>query len=443
MLFAKNIEHPVVKGFIQLVLPAGSIALLAWMWNTLFLRYVSNCDFKLDVFRPAFRQAIPPIYGLSTSIDWSYFVSLCVLMFGTLYLYSLLKNRTTQTLGIVFFFLFFLFSFAKTENRFSYSIAHYATYLESVGTFNSPADVIVRYTEKQSTLNVHSAHYPPGNLWLIKCFDEYASIALLKYCLYGLMALSLLVLFSLVEQLNPIVVFAIPALLIYPSLDVVAIPFFFFSIGLFVLLKVDSPLWKSMLLGIVSSLWLFFSFSVFVFWLFLLVLECVELFKTRIIKKEIIYYCLHVATVVLFFGALYLIFHYSILDNFKLALAHNVQINSNYFDDPIRFLFRSTGNVLEFCLGMGLPILLLFRRNNILQPNLLQLKKAFLFTLIIASCCGLFFMETDRVWFFLIPILLLIGNTEFQNNSIQYRRWFYFFAVVYTVWFELAAVHYC
>ncbi len=443
MLFSKNIEHPIVKGFIQLVLPAGSLALLAWLWNTLFLWYVANYDFKLDVFRPAFRQALPPIYGLSTSIDWSYFVTLSVLMFGALYLFSLIKNRTTQKFGIVFFLLFFLFAFAKTENRFSTPIAHYATYLESVGTFNTPTDVIVRYTEKQSTLNVHSAHYPPGNLWLIKCYDEYASIAWMKYCLYGLIALSLLVLFSLVEQLNPIVVIAIPALLIYPSLDVVAVPFFFFSIGLFVLLKVDSSLWKSILMGIVSSLWLFFSFSVFVFWLFLLVLECIELFKTRILKREMLFYCLHAATIVLIFGALYLIFHYSIIDNFKIALAHNVQINSNYFDDPIRFLFRSTGNILEFCLGMGLPIVLLFYRSNIIHPNVIQLKKAFLFTLIIASYCGLFFMETDRVWFFLIPILLLISNAKLQYCSIQYRRWFYFFAVVYTVWFELAAVHYC
>lgn len=435
--------HPIVKGFIQLALPAGSIALSAWLWNTLFLRYLSNCDFKMDVFRPAFRQALPPIYGLSTSIDWSYFVVLCGLMFGALYLFSMLPKKTSQKLFIVFFFLFFTFLFSKTENRFSTPIAHYATYLESVGTFNSPSDVIVRYTEKQSTLNVHSAHYPPGNLWLIKCFDEYASVALLKYSLYGLMALSLFVLFSLVEQLNPIVVIAIPALLIYPSLDVVAIPFFFFTIGLFVLLKVDSPLWKSILLGIVSSLWLFFSFSVFVFWLFLMIIGCIDLIQSRVLKKEMIYYCLHGATVVFFFGVLYLIFNFSIIDNFKLALAHNVQINSNYFDNPIRFLFRSTGNALEFCLGMGLPILLLFRRSNIVQPNLLQLKRTFLFTLIIASCSGLFFMETDRVWFFLIPILLLIGNAELQHCSIPYRRWFYFFAIVYTVWFELAAVHYC
>lgn len=443
MLFVKNIEHPIVKGFIQLALPAGSMALLAWLWNILFLRYVSNCDFKLDVFRPAFQQAFPPIYGLSTPMEWTNFVALSCLMLGAIYLFSLLKSKTVKRLSIVLFFMFFAFLFAKTEGRFSSAIAHYATYLESVGVFNSPTDVIVRYTEKQSSLNVHSAHYPPGNLWLIKAFDRYASVALLKYCLYSLIAVSLFVLFSFVEQLNPIVVIAIPALLIYPSIDMVAIPFFFFSVGLFVLLKIKSPLWTSILLGIISSLWLFFSFSVFVFWLFLLLLECIKLFNNRIVKQELFFQCLHGVILVLFFGTLYWVCNYSVLTNFKIALAHNVQINANYFDNPIRFLFRSTGNALEFCLGVGFPLLLLFRSADMLQPPIRQLKNAFLFTIAIASCCGLFFMETDRVWFFFIPLVILVANETIGNCTVHYKRWFYIFAILYSVWFELSAIHFC
>jgi hypothetical protein len=266
---------------------------------------------------------------------------------------------------------------------------------------------------------------------------------MLKYFLYGAVALSLMLLLFLIEHISLAAVLTIPALLIYPSLDVVALPFFFFSVGLFVHLKVDSPLWKFLFLGVVSSVWLFFSFSVFVFWLFLFVIEVMSFFKTKALKPSMLYHLVHGAIVVLFFLMLYFLLHFSIIENFKIALTHNIHINSNYFDHPVRFLFRSTGNALEFFLGVGFPILLLFRKSNSLHPAFLELRNAFLFTLAIASCCGLFFMETDRVWFFLIPMIVLIANEELQNSSINFRRIFSFFAVLYAVWFELSAIHFC
>lgn len=439
----KHITQSLKEELIYLLAVAGVITAAVLLWNKLFLDYVATHSFKADVFRPAFLRAFPPIYGISTAIDWRCFVEIAVVMFGALFFFSMLEQKRYIRVFIVTFFLLFLFLFSTTENRFSAPVAHFATYLESVSAFGSPLEVIQRYTEKQATLNVHSAHYPPGNLWLVKVFEQYASVSLLKYCLYLLMALSLLILVSLSEQVYLMAFITIPALLIYPSIDVVALPFFCFTIGLFVLQKVHAPLWKSILLGAVSSLWLFFSFSVFVFWLFLLVLECVEFSHTRTFKRALGCHFFHITTVGFFLVALYSFFHYSIVDNFKIALLHNVQINSNYFDDPIRFLFRSTGNVLEFSLGVGLPFLLLFRKSDLPPSHSLHLKRAFLFTLFIASCSGLFFMETDRVWFFLIPIVILISNEELKNSSIQFRRIFAFFAVLYVLWFELSAIHFC
>jgi hypothetical protein len=439
----KYTTQPLKEELISLLVVAGVISAAVLLWNKLFLGYVATNSFKGDVFRPAFLRALPPIYGISTAIDWLYFVEIAVVIFAALFFFSMLEQKRYIRLFIVTFFLLFTFLFSTTENRFSAPLAHFATYLESVSAFGSPLEVVQRYTEKQATLNVHSAHYPPGNLWLVKVFEQYASVTLLKYCLYLLMALSLLILVSQLEQVYLIAFIAIPALLIYPSIDVVALPFFCFTIGLFVLQNVHSPLWKPILLGAVSSLWLFFSFSVFVFWLFLLVLECVEFFYTRTIQSRLWYHFLHITTVGFFLVALYLFFHYSIVDNFTIALSHNVQINSNYFDHPIRFLFRSTGNVLEFSLGVGLPFLLLFRKSDLPPSHSLHLKHAFLFTLFIASCSGLFFMETDRVWFFLIPIVILISNEELKNSTIHFRRIFSFFAVLYVLWFELSAIHFC
>jgi hypothetical protein len=439
----KNTIQPFSKELISLAALSSVIASAVLVWNKLFLNYVASNSFKEDIFRPAFHKAIPPIYGVTTDIEWTNFFVISVLMFGALFLFSMLERKLYKSVFIVVFFLFFTFLFSKTENRFSASIAHYSTYLESVGTFTSPMDVVQHYTEKQAALNVHSAHYPPGNLWLIKGFDQYSSIAVLKCSLYALMALSLIILFSLQEQVNLVSVIAIPALLIYPSLDVVALPFFFFSVGLFLHLKVASPMWKSLFLGVVSSVWLFFSFSVFVFWLFLFVIEVISFFKTKALKLSMVYHLAHGAVIVFFFLMLSFLFQFSIIENFRIALAHNIHINSNYFDHPVRFLFRSTGNALEFCLGVGFPILLLFRKSNSLQPNFRELRNAFLLTLAIASCCGLFFMETDRVWFFLIPIVILIANEEFQSSTINFRRIFSFFAVLYMVWFELSAIHFC
>ncbi len=440
---AKQIEKLFLQEIVQLAIPASILALLAWLWNTLFLNYIDGSGFSADIFRPAFRKAMPPIYGQATPIDWQWFIGLSLMMCSVLILFPRLKHRLLQQLVVALSVLFLMFLFAQTEGRFATAVAHYSTYVESISAFSSPLDVVQQYTERQATLNVHSAHYPPGNLWLIKCFDQYASVAILKYFFYALVVLSFMLLFSLVEQVSLIPLLTIPALLIYPSLDVVALPFFFFSIALFVQFKIESPLWKSLLLGVVSSVWLFFSFSVFVFWLFLFVKEVLAFFKVKALKPSIVYHLVHPAVIIVFFSVLSILFHFSIIQNFKIALSHNIHINSNYFDDPIRFLFRSTGNALEFFLGVGFPSMLLFRKNKSLQPRFLELRNTFLLTLVIASCCGLFFMETDRVWFFFIPLVILIANEELQNSSLNFSRIFSFLAVLYAVWFELSAIHFC
>ncbi len=119
--FPKTIMHPIVKGFIKLALPAGSIALSAWLWNTLFfygIYQIMIFFLRWMFFVRHSDRLLASIYGLSTSIDWSYFVTLSVLMFGALYLFfSMLPKKTTQ-ISSFFSFCFLHFYSPKPKTDF-------------------------------------------------------------------------------------------------------------------------------------------------------------------------------------------------------------------------------------------------------------------------------------------------------------------------------------
>jgi hypothetical protein len=112
-----------------------------------------------------------------------------------------------------------------------------------------------------------------------------------------------------------------------------------------------------------------------------------------------------------------------------------VSINSSPFDNPIRYLFRSTGNFFSFLIGAGVFAGLLFVKCKNAQAD--THRKTLLLTLIVLSFSGLFYLETDRVWFCFLPILAWISALFLAELSTFFRTILLFLAALFLVFIEI------
>lgn len=398
-------------------------------WHYAFLHYCAASGFTKDIFREAFSANLPPAYGIDKfepfNLNW--FVILL-----TVYIVIIFSQQYTQSIFFtIILLLFFITLFGQTETgRLSEKIAHFATYFEDFYRFASVRSLLRSYTTLQSSLSVHGAHYPPGNLLLLKLSGALVTYRLI---LCFLLIIALYFAYILFEKRTFIFyLLFFPAFLIYPTIDFVAIPLFFF---LFILLLLKyNKTYLYFIVGILLYGWSFFSFISFVGVCFIIVFQLYS-FRIFFSLKTGVRYLLLLAGVLTIHFFIQIIFGFDIVLCFTNALQNNVALNSNPFDSVTRYLFRSTGNFLNFMLGGGLLMVFIFIKSKNHLIN--QFRVTLLITLLLLSFSGLFFMETDRVWYFFYPILALIAADFLAEISLLGRQILLVFSAIYTILFEI------
>jgi hypothetical protein len=130
-----------------------------------------------------------------------------------------------------------------------------------------------------------------------------------------------------------------------------------------------------------------------------------------------------IATFLVAIALTYIVTKFDLIACFIAAVhGHHEQQGNGGFDDPKRYVLRSTGNLLAYLLST-VPLCVLATRalgkgDDISHDKLPRtLFIALAATLFIAAFSGLFYLETERIWIFLTPALALAAGFEAARQA--------------------------
>lgn len=407
-----------------------------FLWRYFYLENLdSNPTFEKDIFRTHFRDNLAPFYGINTGflINFKTVFLNAFLIFG---IYVLLQKITRFSLWTNLIFclgLVFLMAQKESNERFLGEVSHFETFSEDLNHFKNPKEVFTTYNAEQKNLGIHNGHYPPTLLFLLKSMD----IHVLKIIHYLLLIPIFFLLFKIQKILefkskNYFILAFIPAFLIFPSLDFVLFPSLFFVASFYLLLS--KIRFYEYYLGVVCGIWLLFNFNIFialVFFFFFLLLNknytfkevlllILKAFLPLILIQILAYYLLNLNIITCFFEGLH---------------QNHVKVNGFSFDNLSRYFLRSSGNLLAFALGIG-PLFLLVIYSLFYGENK-SLSWVLILSLVFLSFGGLYFLETDRVWYiFIFPVLFIVNPLLQKMNNISHYL-FLGFSAMYLICYEL------
>lgn len=422
--------------FFLIIFGIFSIAALL-VWRLAYGHYIlMDPSFEKDIFRPFFRNNLAPFYGVSSSFAVSIksIVINFLIILTAFYCIDYFVKKRILSAFLLFLFVVFILTQTESTGRFLGSVSHFQTFREDISVFHKAQDVFPEYNQKQMELGVHNAHYPPMYLFLLKQF----SIELIKAFHYLLIIPILMLVFKLnqhfrVQRNELYYLVFIPSLVIFPSLDFVLVPAFFFLLIFYLLVqKVRAyEYW----IGFVVGSWLLFSFHVFIAGLFFFIYM---IFNRKEYFNRTLFLSLLKVFIPLFLTQ-YLVFlttDFNVIKCFTDGFTqNNIEMNGNSFDSLERYLLRSTGNVLSFIFGFG-PLFgvilyqLFFSQQKKLAASILS-------TVLILSFGGLYFLEADRVWYiFILPALILLPDF-FMTISRLGKFCLLGVSLLYVIYYEL------
>jgi hypothetical protein len=185
-----------------------------------------------------------------------------------------------------------------------------------------------------------------------------------------------------------------------------------------------------MLLGFFFSIYTIFSFSAGFMGLLMAILFVLA-WRGHLINAAAGFY--HIGVSMGVFAAFYLLLYFftgfHLFDCLQEAMRNNTLQMSNGFDNSARYLLRSTGAVLAYLTVAGFPqsflmtsaLVRVFREKLFLSwDGIFTL--AVVVALLVSGFCGAFFLETERIWIFFTPALVIIAGNE-ACNYYQKGTW--------------------
>lgn len=420
------------------------LIIVSLAWNYSFRAYFVSSGFSSDIFRGAFYNFHSPLYGDVRRNPvgrycWPMIAAGILFAFFIAYRTKHFHKKETWFFGIGFLLLFILtFAYSSGVSRIVSYASHYAGVVKAFPYFDSLGDVLRTYDDVMPMFGSELGHYPPGNL-LVFMIDAmylpyFTKIFVLLCCLLTPVPMCHLLKgagFSHLEANMAALLFATTApVLIFPSIALTPIPMFLTAAVTalcFSALNQDS-LSRAACLGLAVAILTMFSFVSAIVVFLLAVFAFLLLLKQEVQARFLVRHILVSATVfIVFFAILYFAVDFDIMKCFRNAVAHNKEVMSETaFDDVFRYLLRSTGNIIPFLMVIGSPALTFFilglRRNRLLK-KLYCFSIALIISILLSGFSGLFYMETERIWLFFVPPILMVAATE---ASALYREGNYF-----------------
>lgn len=410
------------------------------IWNYLFRIYISQVDFSGDIFRSRFRNYYAPLYGyLQIPSIKGY---LYLLLPSGLFTIYLIKYRSRlienySNVASVFFLVLFSVCMALTDDiaRVTDWMAHYGYFAQGLPFFADISELFRDYTDKMGQLGVHNNHYPPGILLTLK-IEELLNFRGLTRLLVLLSTIGTLCVLKETgktiggsercAQLAGFLFIFSPGILVYISADPGYIVLLPASLTLLLFLKglLTGKSVYAVAMGLVFSIYTFFSFSSGFLGLFLAMMFGL---LWRYGQVRFSAGLTQITTSIVVFTAFYVILYCSTGFNLQVCLKEAIQNNTNQmssgFDDVIRYFFRSTGAILVYLMTAGIPLSYLAIRGAVMAApkekgcnnlgNLLAI--GLLGCLLVCGFSGFFFLETERIWLIFTPALAVAAAFEAER----------------------------
>lgn len=424
-----------------------TLLVFAVFWNMVYLYYIGTFNYTRDIFRAPVQTFHAPLYGLSQLPLPSFYlrsVFSVILFAGSLVfiLPKLASKNRVYLLLIIEILLLVGFAFSDGWPRLLLNTVHYNTYAEGLAFFKSLPDMLSYYVATMGKMGEHNNHYPPGNLillyiekvWLWKGFVLSCSFSavLITQVLVGKIAAKLNA--DANKQLFARLIFMISAsVLIFASIDFSTLPMVFnaFAIYFYLTFLQSRKLFPLFLFSLSVIAFGFFSFTVFLLFLFLLIYSFFLSYHKLFSKTSLALVAFFTLMVPAgFYVLFYFLSGFNWLTCFLNAVNHSHSLmQTTGFDNGMRYLIRSSGNLIGFILGCGIiPFALAIIKTKIKSEkgnpieSILLFRKAFFISLFGISFSGLFYLETERVWLCFIPAMAISGIPSFDNFTQSARN---------------------
>lgn len=360
---------------------------------------------QTDVFRGVFSRHFAPFYAKARSGTPHFWWGISA--FTASYLVTLFLGKNKRLIAFAGILgCFAAVALINGPENFLGTTAHWNTLTEKLDNIPNLADFWKYHGSYLHQLDTHNSHYPPGMATVLKLFSQ--QIWILKVANYLLLALSLMLFYTPKPEVNFTYFSALlllPAVVFYPFAD--ALGFFVFPGLLAYRWVVRCPSDRTRIFGTLAGVALFamslFSFMVFPWGLLLgltvLFMERSQAFKFAMLLRMAVVFALSHALVFALAG-------WNIIETLQAAIAQNKNLlgNPEYFNPFDAFVMRSTGNLLQFLL-MGGPLLVWWVFSSLKQKDRTVLP--IFIGIVLLSFSGLFYLETDRIWYLLYPVLLI------------------------------------
>ena len=444
---------------LALILLGTSLLVMGnWGWNKAFREYYSTHSYKREVFRKAMRNFYAPVYGRydNAIARWdphrgSY--SLATLPFAIASIaiaavwYRWARRRPldgrwgTRSFAVLLSLqLLLIIFFALCEpwpKRFSLNISGYLEFKKDLPAFTGIGDILRNYVERMPSLEWYGQHYPPGNLILLAIERNLGIPGLLKSIVCLLTVLSALPLYALARELRldnlatsaAILLFtASTSVLVYCTINTTSLVLLPGTLCLWMLIRGlrTGSLAAAAILGLSFAFYLFFSFSASILGVLMALTTVIAWWRGAVSTRNVLRTGVtSLACVFAAIALLYVTTRFNLIACFITAIhGHQTQQGNQGFDDPIRYLLRSTGNVLAYLISTA-PLAILaisaawFAWRS--RSREIELSSALFIaaplTVLIAGFSGLFYVETERIWMFLTPFLALAAGAELSRRS--------------------------
>ena len=395
---------------------ASSLFALAFLKLVIFYMYPYNYIADRLVF-----YAIPS----PKALGWLWLA-------GTTLLFMLfLRFRERMERVAVFKFLFALYVFfvffsigvaAVREGFFSVYEPFTRTHFEYTGNLyliRNTSDFLKNFIDLSQSLSIHTRIHPPGYTLILYFFQKYlhagfGGMAALTVMLGGLAVFPLyyfLKNFATEREtrrgLELFVFFPSFAMMSATSMDAVFLFFVWIAIFLIYAGWMRSAV-LSFLGGVAAAAALFLNYLFLLAAPLFLILLFMVYGKSGEAKRLIFRTAAAVAGLALFFAALYLVYDYSIWENFWVSrAAQNAEIKSNFESLLIYFVYFFM-NLSAFAVYLGLPnvFLLVGRIKEFWRRENLAASLGFIMVGLFLLM-GIFQGEVERIWLFLTPLFIL------------------------------------
>ncbi len=397
------------------------------MWNTfhwpVYGRY-DNALARLDPDTGRYSLATLPFVLLSTAVAAAWFWWATRRGFD--------RKWCPRSLSVLMAFeLALIICFAACEpwpQRFSLKISGYNEFKKDIPRFTGVADTLRNYVKLMPSLEWYGQHYPPGNLILIELEKESGIRGMTKSIIVLLTVLSVLPLHGVTRSLElddvatsaTLLFFAATTgVLVYCTINTTSLLLFPGTLCLWMLARSlrTGRIAPAAMLGLAFAFYLFFSFSASILGVLMALVAVITVWQRPIWLRNLAITAVVAGAVLLIaISLLYAATKFNLIACFVAAVrGHHEQQGNGGFDDPRRYLLRSSGNIIAYLMStvpLCILALLAASRRQTLSPLARAVIHAVVATIVIAGFSGLFYAETERIWIFLTPLVALAAGVE-------------------------------